>query len=63
MKKEKTKIIEAKFKVKIQTILETSISKDFNNYHMTIKARFIMIIQKNQAKKLVFININNNIKV
>lgn len=62
MKKEKTEIIKTKFKIKTQTILETGESGDFNGYRMTIKAEFIMIVQKYQAKKLVLVDIKNNAK-
>lgn len=44
--KKKTEIIEGKFKTKSQTILETSILKDFNSCHITIKDESIIIIQK-----------------
>ena len=47
MKKEETKIMEAKFKAKTQTFLETGISGDFNGCCITIKAKSIMVIQKN----------------
>ena len=62
MKKKETEIIKAKFKAKIQTILETSTLKDFNNCRMTIEAEFIIIVKKNQAEKLVFIDIKDNTK-
>lgn len=41
--KKKTKIIKAMFKAKTQTILKTGISRDFDNYCITIKAKSIMI--------------------
>ena len=62
MKKKKTEIIEAQFKAKNQTILETDISEDFNGYYMTIKADFIMVVQKNQAEKLALVDIKDNVK-
>ena len=34
----------AKFKVKTQTILETGAWRDFNGFHIIIKAEFIMVI-------------------
>ena len=46
MKKEETEIMEAKFKAKIQTILETGSSRNFNGDCMTIKAESIMVVQK-----------------
>lgn len=39
IKKEETKIIEAKFKAKTQIILETSVLEDFNGYYMIIKIK------------------------
>lgn len=62
MKKKETKIMEAKFKGKIRTILETGISGDCNGCCMTIEAESIMVVQKNQAEKLVLINIKGNAK-
>lgn len=44
--KKETEIIEAKFKAKSYTILETGILKDFNSYHMTIKDESIIVVQK-----------------
>lgn len=54
--------MEAKFKVKFQTILEIGISRDLYSDHMTIEVEFIMVVQKNQVKKLVLIDIKNNTK-
>ncbi len=62
IKKEETKIIEAKFKAKSQTILETNTSGDFYNCCMTIEAESIIVVQKNQVKKLILINIKDNAK-
>ena len=62
MKKKETEIIKAKFKAKTQTILQTGASRDFNGYRMTIKAEFIMVVQKNQVEKLVFIDIKDKAK-
>ena len=62
IKNEETEIIEAKFKAKNQIILETGASGDFNGCCMTIKADFIMVVQKNQAEKLVLIDIKDNTK-
>ena len=62
MKKEETEIIEAKFKAKNQTILKTSASGDFNAYYMTIKAKSIMVMQKNQAEKFGLVDIQDNAK-
>lgn len=62
MKKEKTEIIKAKSKIKIQTILETGTSRNFNSCRMTIKGKSIMVVQKNQVEKLVFIDIKDNAK-
>ena len=62
IKKEKIEIIEAKFKAKTRTILEISVSENFNGCQMTIKAESIIVIQKNQVKKLVLINIKDNAK-
>ena len=47
MKIEETEIVEAKFKAKTRTILETGASRDFNGYRMTIEAESIMVVQKN----------------
>ena len=62
IKKDETEIMETKFKVKTRTILETNASRDFNGYYMTIKAESIMVVQKNQAEKLVFVDIKDNTK-
>ena len=62
MKKAETEIVEAKFKAKTRTILETGASGDFNGCRMTIKAESIMVVQKNQAEKLVLIDIKDNAK-
>ena len=62
MKNEDTEIMENKFKVKILTILEISASGNFNSYCMTIEVEFIIIVQKNYAEKLVFIDIKGNTK-
>ena len=62
MKKEENEIMKAKFKAKTQTILEIGALKDFNGCHMTIEADSIMVLQKNQAEKLVFIDIKDNAK-
>ena len=60
--KKEAKIIEAKFKAKSQTILKTGISGDFNGCRMIIEAKSFMIMQKNQTKKLVFVDIKDNVK-
>lgn len=60
--KEKAKIIEAKFKVKSQKMLETSILRDFYGCYITIKDKSIIVIQKKQAKKLLFVDFKDNIK-
>lgn len=44
MEKKETEIIKTKFKAKTQIILKTSISRDFNNCHMTIKAESSMVV-------------------
>lgn len=62
MEKKETEIIEAKFKVKTRIILETNASRDFNSCYMTIKAKFIIVIRKNSAKKLVLVDIKDNVK-
>ncbi len=62
MKKKEKEILEAKFKAKTQTMLETGVSGDFNGCRMTIKAESIMVIQKNQAEKLVLVDIKNKAK-
>ena len=61
MKKDKKEIIKAKFKAKNQTMLETSVSGDFNS-GMTIGAKFIMVVQKNQVEKLVLVDVTDNAK-
>lgn len=60
--KKKAKIIEAKFKAKSQKMLETSISRDFHSCCIIIKDKSIMVIQKKQVKKLLFVDFKNNIK-
>lgn len=45
--KKEAEITKAKFKAKSQTILKISALRDFNDYHMTIKAESIIIVQKN----------------
>lgn len=62
MNKKEVEITETKFKTKSQTILETGISRVFNGCHMIIRLEFIMVIQKNQADKLVLVNIKDNTK-
>lgn len=62
IKKEETDIIEAKFKSKTWTILETDVLRNFNSYRITIKAESIIVMQKNQVEKLVFTNIKDNAK-
>lgn len=62
MNKKKAEIIEAKFKAKSQTILQTGTLRDFNSCRMIIKAESIMIIQKNQEEKLVLSDIKDNAK-
>ena len=44
MKKEKTEIMEVKFKVKTRIILETGTLGDFNGCRMTIEAEFIIVV-------------------
>lgn len=46
MNKNKTKIIEVKFKAKSQIMLETNAIDDLNYYCITIENKSIMIIQK-----------------
>lgn len=62
MNKKETEITDAKFQAKSQTILETGLSEAFNNCRMTIEAKSIMVIWKNQAKKLVLIDIKDSAK-
>lgn len=62
MNKKRAEITEAKFKAKLQTMLETGASRDFNRCQIIIKAESIIIMQKNQAKKLVLVNIKDNAK-
>ena len=62
IKKEETEIMKAKFKAKTRTILETGASGDFNGCRMTIKAESIMVVQKNQAEKLVLVDVKDNAK-
>lgn len=50
MKIEEIEIMEAKFKAKTQILIEISIFREFNSYYMTIKAKAIMIVQKNQVE-------------
>ncbi len=60
IRKEEKEIIEAKFKAKNRTILETGVSGDFNGCRMTIGAESIMVVQKNQAEKLVLVDVKDN---
>lgn len=62
IKKEETEIMEAEFKAKTETILETNISRDFDSCHITIEVGSIMVVRKNQAEKLVFVDIKDNAK-
>lgn len=62
MKKKEKEIIKAKFKAKNRTIFKTSVSRDFNGYHITIRAESIIIIRKNSVEKLVFVYVKGNIK-
>lgn len=62
MNKEKVEIIETKFKAKSQTMLETSLSKNFNSCHMIIEDKIIIIIQKSQVNKLLIIDIDDYVK-
>ncbi len=62
MKKEEKEILEAKFKVKTQTILETSVSGNFNGYCMKIEVESIVVVQKNQVEKLVLEDIKDKAK-
>lgn len=62
MKKKETKIIKTKFNAKTWIILEIGISKNFNGYYMTIEAKAIIVVQKNQVEKLVLVNIKDNVK-
>lgn len=47
MKKKKTEIIKTKFKAKTWKMLKTGILKNFDNYYITIKIEFLIIIHKN----------------
>lgn len=47
MNKKQAKIIEAKFKAKLQTMLKTSALKNFNVCRITIEDKAIMVTQKN----------------
>lgn len=62
MKNKEKEIIRAKFKVKNRILLETDISEDFNSCYIIIKAESNMVVQKSQAKKLVLIDIKENVK-
>ena len=42
--KKEIKIIEAKFKAKLQIILKTNISKDFNDDYIIFKITFIIVV-------------------
>lgn len=61
--KKEAKIIKAKFNIKSQIILETCALGDLNDYHIIIEAESIIVMQKNQIEKLVFINIRDNAKI
>lgn len=43
-------------------MLEISMSENFNGCYMIVKAESIMVIWKNQAKKLVLVNSKDNTK-
>lgn len=62
MKKKEIKIIEVKFKAKPRIILKTSTLRNFNDCEIIIKAESIIVIQKNQRKKLILVNIKDNAK-
>lgn len=62
MKIEKIEIIKIIFKAKTQIILKTSIFADFKDCFMIIEVKSIIVIQKNQVKKLVLINVKDNVK-
>ena len=62
MNKEEAEIIEAKFKTKSQTMLETGKSGSFNGCRMTIEDKAIMVIQEDQADKLLVVDIKDNAK-
>lgn len=62
MKKVEKEIIEAKFEAKNQIMLKTNVLRDFNGYCMIIGAESIIVIQKNQAKKLMLIDVKDNTK-
>lgn len=47
MNKKEVKITKAKFKAKLQTILKTGISRNFNSWQIIIKVKFIIVMQKN----------------
>lgn len=60
--KKEIEYTEAKFKAKLQTILKIGILKNFNCCCIIIKAKSIIVVQKNKIKKLVLIDIKNNAK-
>lgn len=62
MNKKEAEIIKAIYKTKSQIILEIGAIGNFNGYYMTIKDKAIMFIQKNQADKLLIVNIEDNVK-
>lgn len=62
MKKEEKEIIKARLKAKNQIIQEISLSADFGGYSMTIEAESIIVLQRNEAEKLVLIDVKNNAK-
>ena len=62
IKKEEKEIIEAKFKAKIQIMLEIGVSGDFNNCRIIIRVESIIVVQKNQVEKLVLIDVKDNAK-
>lgn len=43
-------------------MLETNKLRDLKDWCITIKNKFIIIIQKNQRKKYFFVDIKNNTK-
>lgn len=47
MNKNEAEIAEAKFKAKLWTILEIGVLRDFKGYCIIIKAKSIIVMQKN----------------
>lgn len=58
--KKEVEIIKIVLKAKSQIMLKICILEDFNRYQIIIENESIIVVQKNQVKKLLIINIRDN---